>query len=39
MLARGNIGPAEVSLISMADDADEVVRIIREAHNGYSLGD
>ena len=39
MLARGNIGPAEFSLISVADDADEVVRIIREAHNGHSLGD
>ena len=39
MLARGNIGPAELSLISIADDADEVVRIIRKAHNGHSLGD
>jgi uncharacterized protein (TIGR00730 family) len=34
MLARANIGPSELSLISMADDADEVVRIIREAHKG-----
>ena len=32
MLARGNIGPAEFSLISVADEPDEVVRIIREAH-------
>ncbi len=39
MLARGNIGPAELSLISLADDADEVVGIIREAHNGHGLGD
>src|SRR6266568_906877 len=39
MLSRGNIGPAELSLISLADDADEVVGIIREAHNGHGLGD
>ena len=39
MLSVGNIGPAELSLISMADDADEVVEIIREAHNGHGLGD
>ena len=39
MLARGNIGPAELSLISVADDADEVVAIIRKAHNGHGLGD
>ncbi len=39
MLARGNIGPAELSLINIADHADEVVRIIREAHNGHGLGD
>ena len=37
MLARGNIGPAEFSLISVADDADEVVRIIREAHDGLGV--
>jgi uncharacterized protein (TIGR00730 family) len=34
MLAKANIGPAEFSLISMADDPDEVVAIIREAHQG-----
>jgi len=34
MLAEGNIGPAEFSLISLADDADEVVGIIRKAHDG-----
>jgi uncharacterized protein (TIGR00730 family) len=39
MLSGGNIGSAELSLISMADDADEVVGIIREAHNGHGLGD
>jgi uncharacterized protein (TIGR00730 family) len=38
MLARANIGPAEFSLISVADDADEVVEIIRKAHDGQGLG-
>jgi hypothetical protein len=38
MLARANIGPAELSLISVADEPDEVVAIIREAHNGYGWG-
>jgi len=38
MLARGNIGPAEFSLISVVDDADEVVAIIREAHDGHGPG-
>ena len=38
MLARGNIGPAELALISVADDADEVVAIIRKAHDGPGLG-
>jgi uncharacterized protein (TIGR00730 family) len=37
MLARANIGPAEFSLISVVDDADDVVAIIREAHNGSGL--
>src|SRR5487761_1761004 len=32
MLARGNISTAELSLISVADDPDEVVGIIRKAH-------
>jgi predicted Rossmann-fold nucleotide-binding protein len=32
MLARGNISTAELYLISMADDPDEVVGIIRKAH-------
>jgi uncharacterized protein (TIGR00730 family) len=32
MLGSGNIGHAEIGLISVVDDADEVVRIIREAH-------
>jgi hypothetical protein len=34
MLAKANIGPAELSLISLADEPDEVVAIIREAHHG-----
>ena len=38
MLARANIGPAEFSLIHVADDPDEVVAIIRDAHNGHGLG-
>jgi uncharacterized protein (TIGR00730 family) len=38
MLARANIGPDEFSLINVADDAGEVVRIIREAHDGNGLG-
>jgi uncharacterized protein (TIGR00730 family) len=37
LLARANIGPAEFSLISVADHPDEVVTIIREAHNGHGL--
>ena len=39
MLTGGNIGPAEFSLISVVDDPDEVVAIIREAHDGQGLGD
>ena len=38
MLARANIGPAEFSLISVADDTDEVVEIIRKAHDGQGPG-
>jgi uncharacterized protein (TIGR00730 family) len=37
MLVRANIGPDEFSLINVADDAGEVVRIIREAHEGNGL--
>jgi uncharacterized protein (TIGR00730 family) len=36
MLARGNISTANLSLISIADDPDEVVAIIRKAH-GLSI--
>ena len=39
MLTGGYIGPAEFSLISVVDDPDEVVAIIREAHGGQGLGD
>src|SRR5262245_55191181 len=39
MLLRGNIGPAEFSLISVVDDPEEVVAIIREAHSGHGLDD
>jgi uncharacterized protein (TIGR00730 family) len=38
MLAKANIGPTEFSLIHVADDPDEVVAIIRDAHNGHGLG-
>jgi uncharacterized protein (TIGR00730 family) len=34
MLARANIGPDELALLSLADKPDEVVEIIREAHAG-----
>jgi len=34
MLVKANIGHAEFALINLADDADEVVEIIREAHRG-----
>jgi uncharacterized protein (TIGR00730 family) len=37
MLARANIGPSELALIRLADDPDEVVDIIRKAHNGTGL--
>jgi uncharacterized protein (TIGR00730 family) len=37
MLSRGNIGPAEFSLITLADHPEEVVTVIREAHNGHGL--
>jgi uncharacterized protein (TIGR00730 family) len=36
---QGKIGPADLDLLSVADDPDEVVRIIRAAHqNGGPLG-
>jgi uncharacterized protein (TIGR00730 family) len=38
MLARANIGPGELSLISVADEPDEVVGIIRKAHDGQGPG-
>jgi hypothetical protein len=37
MLARANIGPAEFTLISVIDDPEEVVAVIREAHDGQGL--
>jgi hypothetical protein len=37
MLARANIGPSELALFNVADEPDEVVGIIREAHNGSGL--
>ena len=37
MLAEGKIGQEELDLIRIADDPDEVVKIIKEAHKGLSL--
>ena len=37
MLARANIGPAEFTLISVVDHPEEVVAVIREAHDGQGL--
>jgi hypothetical protein len=37
MLARANIGPGELALIKLADEPDEVVSIVREAHKGNGL--
>jgi predicted Rossmann-fold nucleotide-binding protein len=34
MLAEGKIGPEELNLIQVVGEADEVVRIIKEAHAG-----
>jgi uncharacterized protein (TIGR00730 family) len=36
MLAEGKIGADELSLLHLADDADEVVKIIKEAHAGLA---
>jgi uncharacterized protein (TIGR00730 family) len=36
MLAEGNIGEDELSLLHIADDPDEVVKIIKEAHAGLT---
>jgi len=38
MLARANIGPSELTLFNVADEPDEIVDIIRKAHNGHPLG-
>jgi uncharacterized protein (TIGR00730 family) len=37
MQAEGKIGAAELSLIHIADDPDEVVKIIKQAHEGLSF--
>jgi predicted Rossmann-fold nucleotide-binding protein len=39
MLAQANIGPMELGLFSLADDAEEAVEIIRAAHGGRGLDD
>jgi hypothetical protein len=35
-LAEGKIGPDELSLVQIADDPDEVVKIIKTAHAGLT---
>jgi uncharacterized protein (TIGR00730 family) len=37
MLADGKIGQDELDLIRIADDPDEIIKIIKEAHKGLSL--
>jgi uncharacterized protein (TIGR00730 family) len=37
MLGRGNIGADELALLRVADDAEEVVKIIKEAHTDLSF--
>jgi uncharacterized protein (TIGR00730 family) len=37
LLAGGNIDPGELALLRIADDADEVVKIIKEAHTGLEF--
>ena len=37
MLSEGNIGPEELELIQVADDPDEILKIIQTAHAGMSL--
>jgi uncharacterized protein (TIGR00730 family) len=37
MLAEGKIGADELDLVRIADDPDEIIKIIKEAHKGLSL--
>jgi uncharacterized protein (TIGR00730 family) len=37
MLASGNIGPDELTLFQIADTADEVIKIIKDAHAGLTF--
>jgi hypothetical protein len=37
MLAEGKIGADELALLHVADDPDEVVKIITAAHEGLSF--
>jgi len=36
MLAEGKIGAAELALLHVADDPDEIVKIVTDAHEGLS---
>jgi hypothetical protein len=38
MLAEGKIGPDELALLHIADEPDEVVKIIKEAHTSLTTG-
>jgi uncharacterized protein (TIGR00730 family) len=37
MLAEGKISPAELALLHVADDPDEIVKIVTDAHEGLSF--
>jgi uncharacterized protein (TIGR00730 family) len=37
MLAEGKISPDELTLVQIADEPDEIVKIIKDAHAGLSL--
>ncbi len=37
MLAEGKIGAAELALLHLADDPDEIVKIVTDAHQGLSF--
>ena len=37
MFGSGNIGADELALLPIADDPEEVVKIVKEAHTGLSV--
>jgi predicted Rossmann-fold nucleotide-binding protein len=38
VVGQGKIAPADLDLLSIADEPEEVVRIIRAAHSNGALG-